>query len=796
MKIPLNLLIKINLGVFIMFFVCQFKAFAKATDVYVDKSKNVLMVTRPNGEIYPFVIKGLSWSPATKAPLNGPNPLNPAGNVQYGFFFNWEGRNPQGNEVLNYWLKNELSANSSVDIPLMRQMNVNTVRIYHSLGSSVEDYAVIKQSILKVLDELYNNGDTSIMVIMTVAISKADLDSGKYLQVVNAFKDHPAILMWTIGNEWNFNRLYGYGSLTDAAASVNLAAESIKAIDSHHPVASILGDAFENSGENACGQLWVLKDVIQLCPNIDIWGLNVYRGTSFNGLFLQWKSLWEQDLRQAAKPFYLSEFGIDSFNSTGYNSDGSCQARATNVTGSEDQQKQSDVDSALWIEIKSHLSSDTYGELCLGGLIHEFNDEIWKCGNFHVGLGGVVDYNSDHSYDDYNSEGFVLAGAMPDNVFNEEYFGLVSADRKPKLAYEKMKQEWVDTTAPITPVVTDSGEFTNRTGILSASWVSYDFESGIAEYKYKITQDSAAGSVVKDWTSTGKTAFVSATGLSLTNGKTYYFSVKAVNNANVESDVGYSDGITVSLVSGADLEMTQLSVNVPMVAIGGKIALTNSVANNGNSTSGGFYVGYRLSLNSIYGDSDDIAFTSKRYVSSLAAGAELQAITNLTIPATVIPGAYYIFAKADVNGAITENNEGNNVLSTASAINVTLPLRADMVINSMTTAVTNISPGKYVSVSTTVANQGEAASKFCYVSFSLSKDKTYGGADDIVLTTKRSISALAVGVSSTGTTSLLIPSSVSLGSYYICAKVDSTGVVAELNENNNLASINATLIIN
>lgn len=204
----------------------------------------------------------------------------------------------------------------------------------------MEDYTVIAQDVLKVLDGFYNNGKNSVMVIMTVAMSKADLDSGRYLQVVNAYKDHPAILMWAIGNEWNINKFYGYTNVNEATAAVNQAAGSIKAVDSHHPISSVLGDVFETSDAS----IWIIKNAVSGCPNVDIWGINVYRGSSFGNLFLQWKSLWEQELQQLAKPFYVSEFGIDSFNSTSYTLDG---ARADNVVGYEDQKSQADVDAAL-----------------------------------------------------------------------------------------------------------------------------------------------------------------------------------------------------------------------------------------------------------------------------------------------------------------------------------------------------------------------------------------------------------------------------------------------------------------
>lgn len=102
-----------------------------------------------------------------------------------------------------------------------------------------------------------------------------------------------------------------------------------------------------------------------------------------------------------------------------------------------------------------------------------------------------------------------------------------------------------DLTPPTTPVVTDEGQYTSNTAQLYASWTSSDPETGIAEYQYKITADSTAGTVVRDWTSTGATAYVTAGALSLTSGKIYYFGVKAKNAAGLWSGVGYSDGIKV-----------------------------------------------------------------------------------------------------------------------------------------------------------------------------------------------------------------------------------------------------------
>jgi hypothetical protein len=100
-----------------------------------------------------------------------------------------------------------------------------------------------------------------------------------------------------------------------------------------------------------------------------------------------------------------------------------------------------------------------------------------------------------------------------------------------------------DTTPPTTPVVTDDGVITTNLSQLHATWTSSDPESGIAAYEYAIGT-SAGGTDVVDWTSAGTDTSVTKTGLSLSDGTTYYFSVKAQNGEGLWSAVGTSNGIT------------------------------------------------------------------------------------------------------------------------------------------------------------------------------------------------------------------------------------------------------------
>ncbi|MEW5946791.1 MAG: fibronectin type III domain-containing protein [bacterium] len=107
-----------------------------------------------------------------------------------------------------------------------------------------------------------------------------------------------------------------------------------------------------------------------------------------------------------------------------------------------------------------------------------------------------------------------------------------------------------DTTAPTAPTYVYDGtgadeDLTTSTTQLSANWdAGADAESGIAAYYYAIGT-TAGATDTKTWTNNGTALSITVSGLTLTASQTYYFSVKAVNGAGLESSVVSSDGITV-----------------------------------------------------------------------------------------------------------------------------------------------------------------------------------------------------------------------------------------------------------
>ncbi len=103
-------------------------------------------------------------------------------------------------------------------------------------------------------------------------------------------------------------------------------------------------------------------------------------------------------------------------------------------------------------------------------------------------------------------------------------------------------------------------DVSNSSSSLTANWPSsVDANSDISHYLVAVGT-TVGGNEVIGWLNNGAALSASLSGLSLSQGTTYYFSVKAVNNAGLESNVITSDGIAVatSTLAGFTLSAQQI----------------------------------------------------------------------------------------------------------------------------------------------------------------------------------------------------------------------------------------------
>jgi hypothetical protein len=125
----------------------------------------------------------------------------------------------------------------------------------------------------------------------TAAVRK---QTDRIKEIVRNTKDHPAVLMWSVGNELDFippNNPFN-PKVWDA---VNAAAIEIKKIDPGHPVMTVIGTS----------RMYKVADIVKRCPDLDLLGINSYGDIYTIGDTLA-KYGW-------TKPYVIAEWGPDGY---------------------------------------------------------------------------------------------------------------------------------------------------------------------------------------------------------------------------------------------------------------------------------------------------------------------------------------------------------------------------------------------------------------------------------------------------------------------------------------------------
>ncbi len=121
--------------------------------------------------------------------------------------------------------------------------------------------------------------------------NNADMVADQYQKAcaaIRKYKDHPAVLLWGIGNEMEGNEKGDNAAIWSAINKIALAA---KQIDPSHPTMTVIA---EIGGDR-------VKNIHRLCPAIDIIGINSYGGVA--SIPQRYKKLG------GSKPYIITEFG-------------------------------------------------------------------------------------------------------------------------------------------------------------------------------------------------------------------------------------------------------------------------------------------------------------------------------------------------------------------------------------------------------------------------------------------------------------------------------------------------------
>ena len=259
------------------------------------------------------------------------------------------------------------------DLKLMQDAGINTIRVYAPIDNRT------------VLDKIHNAG---IKIIMGFGYNQAgvyDIASGTIIDYIKQFKNHPALLFWELGNEYNYHPEWFEGDLNNWYAALESSAQKIKTLDQNHPIATAHGEI-------------PTQEILHKNPSIDIWGVNVYRWDQPGSLIKEWEE-------RSELPLYFSEAGADSFMAIANEQ----------YTAGENQQAQA---AATQIILEQTFSRS---DIVAGLTLFSFTDGWWKAGNpAQQDPGGWAPFSSGVPYD----------GAP-----NEEYWGIVDINRKKKEAF-------------------------------------------------------------------------------------------------------------------------------------------------------------------------------------------------------------------------------------------------------------------------------------------------------------------------------------------------------------------------
>jgi len=282
---------------------------------------------------------------------------------------------PKGSDQRNF-------SNLTQDLALMKEAGINTIRVYAPIDNKA------------VLDEIHNAGMKLIIGFGYNQDGNFDILSGTFLDYVNKYKNHKAILLWELGNEYNYHPDWFEGDIKNWYKSMNDAAELIHQNDATHPVTTAHGELPD-------------EIALSLSPNIDVWGINLYRWDNPGEIFSQWETA-------STKPMYLSEAGGDSYMTI--TRDGYEQG--------VNEKAQADANANILIKVFENKN------ICSGVTMFSFTDGWWKAGNPDSQDAGGWAPNS--------------SGVPYDGSPNEEYWGMVDIERNKKMTFEIIKNKYLE----------------------------------------------------------------------------------------------------------------------------------------------------------------------------------------------------------------------------------------------------------------------------------------------------------------------------------------------------------------
>lgn len=316
---------------------------------------------------------------------------------------NWDYFPIGTNYEYNLWDKPDDFIKKALDdeMELLQDIGINAIRVYTGIQPKWISYIHENFGIYTMLNHSFGRyglmldgnweGNTDYADHRVIKLLMNEVEA-----LAKDFKDTPGLLLYLLGNENNYGLFWG-GAVTEDIPNVddryksrardmyklfNQAALAMKTIDPDHPVSICNGD------------LLFMDILTEECPDVDIFGINVYRGASFNDLF-------ERVQNEYGKPILLTELGADAFNDSLQLEDPCAQAWYLREN---------------WCEIYQNAAGLGSSNV-IGGFTFQSSDGWWKYSQTTN-----LDVHDTHA--SWSNGGYLHDYMDGRNNMNEEWFGI------------------------------------------------------------------------------------------------------------------------------------------------------------------------------------------------------------------------------------------------------------------------------------------------------------------------------------------------------------------------------------
>ncbi|MGJ8734796.1 MAG: glycoside hydrolase family 2 TIM barrel-domain containing protein, partial [Cellulophaga sp.] len=346
---------------------------------------------------------------------------------------NWDYFPIGTNYSYSLWKQSDAVIKAALDaeMGLLKNMGVNAIRQYTGIQPKWIKYIYENYGIYTMLNHSFGRYGLTINGAWVAVTDYRDPATQELLisevtTMAKTYKDTPGLLLFLLGNENNYGLFWAGAETEDFPDEedkkrevgekrgrpmyklMNDAVLKMKAIDTSHPVAICNGD------------LLFADIVAEECKDVDIYGVNMYRGKSFGDAF-------ERVKNELNKPILFTEFGSDAFNA---------------ITNKEDQKMQAFFMVENWKEIYQNAAGLGKSGNSIGGFTFQFSDGWWK-------FGQTTNLDIHDNNASWSNGGYYLDLEPGENNMNEEWFGVCAKgptnerglyDLYPRAAYYALKE--------------------------------------------------------------------------------------------------------------------------------------------------------------------------------------------------------------------------------------------------------------------------------------------------------------------------------------------------------------------